>query len=163
MVDDDPDAEHLDRHIRAGVVVPVQSSSGPLFELDLARLEPVVDLTEGYHLDEEALAWSYRWSISCTVCAATCGTLDAVAREPAGDPHPPEDRHPRSADRRPSCATGVQRAGGIDRPPFRASVIVCQPQSGPRRAVFFRRGRAQGSIRQMPVQGWRPSQAAVIR
>ena len=54
---EDLDAEQLQRYIRAGVVVPVQSSTGPLFrELDLARLSLVVDLSEGYHLDEEALA-----------------------------------------------------------------------------------------------------------
>ena len=53
---EDLDHAQLDRYIRAGVVVPVQSETGPLFrELDLARLHLVVDLTEGYHLDEEAL------------------------------------------------------------------------------------------------------------
>ena len=53
---EDLDRAQLDRYIRAGVVVPVQSETGPLFrELDLARLHLVVDLTEGYHLDEEAL------------------------------------------------------------------------------------------------------------
>jgi chaperone modulatory protein CbpM len=54
---DDLGAEQLARYIRAGVVAPVQSEEGPLFrDLDLARLSLVVDLAEGYHLDEEALA-----------------------------------------------------------------------------------------------------------
>ena len=82
---DDLDAEHLDRYIRAGVVVPVQSSSGPLFrELDLARLNLVVELTEGYHLDEEALALVMSLVDQLHGLRGDMrAILDAVAREPA--------------------------------------------------------------------------------
>ena len=82
---DDLDAEHLDRYIRAGVVVPVQSSSGPLFrELDLARLILVVELTEGYHLDEEALAMVMSLVDQLHGLRGDMrAILDAVAREPA--------------------------------------------------------------------------------
>ncbi|MFO1138921.1 MAG: hypothetical protein U1E41_07595 [Paracoccus sp. (in: a-proteobacteria)] len=82
---DDLDAEHLDRYIRAGVVVPVQSSSGPLFrELDLARLNLVVELTEGYHLDEEALAMVMSLVDQLHGLRGDMrAILDAVAREPA--------------------------------------------------------------------------------
>ena len=78
-------AEHLDRYIRAGVVVPVQSSSGPLFrELDLARLNLVVELTEGYHLDEEALAMVMSLVDQLHGLRGDMrAILDAVAREPA--------------------------------------------------------------------------------
>lgn len=49
--------EQLDRYIRAGVVQPVQSQDGPLFrEIDIARLSLIVDLAEGYHLNDEAMA-----------------------------------------------------------------------------------------------------------
>ena len=77
--------EHLDRYIRAGVVVPVQSSSGPLFrELDLARLNLVVELTEGYHLDEEALAMVMSLVDQLHGLRGDMrAILDAVAREPA--------------------------------------------------------------------------------
>ena len=82
---EDLDAEHLDRYIRAGVVVPVQSSSGPLFrELDLARLNLVVELTEGYHLDEEALAMVMSLVDQLHGLRGDMrAILDAVAREPA--------------------------------------------------------------------------------
>ena len=54
---EDLSADQLSRYISAGVVTPVQSEQGPLFrDLDLARLSLVVDLAEGYHLEEEALA-----------------------------------------------------------------------------------------------------------
>ena len=78
-------AEQLDRYIRAGVVVPVQSSSGPLFrELDLARLNLVVELTEGYHLDEEALAMVMSLVDQLHGLRGDMrAILDAVAREPA--------------------------------------------------------------------------------
>lgn len=46
----------LARYMRAGVVQPVQSQDGPLFrDIDIARLSLIVDLAEGYHLDDEAL------------------------------------------------------------------------------------------------------------
>lgn len=49
-------AEQLQRYISVGVMHPVQSDNGPLFrEVDLARLNLLSDLSEGYHLDEEAL------------------------------------------------------------------------------------------------------------
>lgn len=74
----------LDRYIRAGVVVPVQSEQGPLFrDLDLARLHLVVDLAEGFHLDDEAL------TLVLSLVDQVHGLrgdmqaiLDAVAREP---------------------------------------------------------------------------------
>ena len=68
-----------------GVVVPVQSSSGPLFrELDLARLNLVVELTEGYHLDEEALAMVMSLVDQLHGLRGDMrAILDAVAREPA--------------------------------------------------------------------------------
>lgn len=46
----------LDRYIRVGVVQPVRSDQGHVFrEIDIARLSLLVDLTEGYALDDEAL------------------------------------------------------------------------------------------------------------
>ena len=82
---EDLDAEQLQRYIRAGVVVPVQSSTGPLFrELDLARLSLVVDLSEGYHLDEEALALVMSLVDQLHGLRGDMrAILDAVAREPA--------------------------------------------------------------------------------
>lgn len=78
------DADQLDGYIRAGVVVPVQSESGPLFrELDLARLNLLVDLTEGYHLDEEALALVMSLVDQLHGLRGDMrAILDAVAREP---------------------------------------------------------------------------------
>ena len=69
---------------RAGVVVPVQSETGPLFrELDLARLHLVVDLTEGYHLDEEALGLVMSLVDQLHGLRGDMrAMLDAVAREP---------------------------------------------------------------------------------
>ncbi|MTH34917.1 hypothetical protein GL279_09930 [Paracoccus limosus] len=75
----------LDHYIRAGVVVPVQSQTGPLLrELDIARLNLVMELTEGYHLDDEAL------TLVLSLVDQLHGLrgdmramLDAVAREPA--------------------------------------------------------------------------------
>ncbi|UXU75341.1 MULTISPECIES: hypothetical protein [unclassified Paracoccus (in: a-proteobacteria)] len=80
----DLSAAQLQRYIQAGVVVPVQSEHGPLFrELDIARLHLVVDLAEGYHLDEEAL------SLVLSLVDQLHGLrgdmraiLDAVAQEP---------------------------------------------------------------------------------
>ncbi|CAM3222665.1 chaperone modulatory protein CbpM [Paracoccus aminovorans] len=76
--------EQLHRYIRAGVVVPVQSEHGPLFrELDLARLSLVVDLAEGYHLDEEALALVLSLVDQLHGLRGDMrAMLDAVAREP---------------------------------------------------------------------------------
>ena len=78
------DRAQLDRYIRAGVVVPVQSETGPLFrELDLARLHLVVDLTEGYHLDEEALGLVMSLVDQLHGLRGDMrAMLDAVAREP---------------------------------------------------------------------------------
>lgn len=75
----------LDRHIRAGVVVPVQSEQGPLFrDLDLARLNLVVDLSEGYDLDEDALALVLSLVDQLHGLRGDMrAILDAVAREPA--------------------------------------------------------------------------------
>ncbi len=76
--------EQLERYIRAGVVVPVQSEQGPLFrEIDLARLNLVVDLAEGYHLDEEALALVLSLVDQLHGLRGDMrAILDAVAREP---------------------------------------------------------------------------------
>ncbi|WP_199258531.1 hypothetical protein [Paracoccus binzhouensis] len=81
---EDLTAEQLQRYIRAGVVVPVQSAQGPLFrELDLARLNLVVDLAEGYHLDEEALALVLSLVDQLHGLRGDMrAMLDAVAREP---------------------------------------------------------------------------------
>ena len=81
---EDLDSAQLDRYIRAGVVVPVQSETGPLFrELDLARLHLVVDLTEGYHLDEEALGLVMSLVDQLHGLRGDMrAMLDAVAREP---------------------------------------------------------------------------------
>ncbi len=47
----------LDDLIRAGVVQPVQSGSGPLFRpVDHARLQLAMDLQDAYALDEDGLA-----------------------------------------------------------------------------------------------------------
>ncbi len=81
---DDLDADQLERYIASGVVVPVQSDEGPRFrELDLARLSLVVDLAQGYHLDEEALG------LVLSLVDQVHGLkgdmramLDALAREP---------------------------------------------------------------------------------
>ena len=77
--------QQLHRYIRAGVVMPVQSQDGPLFrELDLARLHLVVDLAEGYHLDEEALAMVLSLIDQLHGLRGDMRLmLDAVAREPA--------------------------------------------------------------------------------
>lgn len=77
-------ADQLDRYILAGVVVPVQSESGPLFrELDIARLNLVVDLAEGYHLDEDALAMVLSLVDQLHGLRGDMhAILDAVAREP---------------------------------------------------------------------------------
>ncbi|MDF3903273.1 hypothetical protein [Paracoccus sp. AS002] len=76
--------EQLERYIRAGVVVPVQSEQGPLFrDIDLARLSLVVDLAEGYHLDEEALALVLSLVDQLHGLRGDMrAILDAVAREP---------------------------------------------------------------------------------
>ena len=81
---EDLDRAQLDRSLRAGVVVPVQSETGPLFrELDLARLHLVVDLTEGYHLDEEALGLVMSLVDQLHGLRGDMrAMLDAVAREP---------------------------------------------------------------------------------
>lgn len=77
--------DQLESYVRSGVVQPVQSQQGPLFrDLDLARLQLVVDLSEGYHLDDEAL------TLVLSLVDQLHGLrgdmraiLDAVAREPA--------------------------------------------------------------------------------
>lgn len=77
-------ADQLDRYIRAGVVLPVQSEAGPLFrDLDIARLHLVTDLAEGYHLDEEALALVLSLVDQLHGLRGDMrAILDAVAREP---------------------------------------------------------------------------------
>ncbi len=74
----------LDRYIAAGVVLPVQSEGGPLFrELDIARLQLILDLAEGYHLDEEALAMVLSLVDQLHGLRGDMrAMLDAVAREP---------------------------------------------------------------------------------
>ncbi|WP_347265604.1 hypothetical protein [Paracoccus sp. (in: a-proteobacteria)] len=75
----------LERHILAGVVLPVQSEQGPLFrELDLARLGLMVDLAEGYQLEEDALALVLSLVDQLHGLRGDLrAILDAVAREPA--------------------------------------------------------------------------------
>ena len=76
--------EQLESYIRSGVVQPVQSQAGPRFrDLDIARLRLVADLSEGYHLDDEAL------TLVLSLVDQLHGLhgdmraiLDAVAREP---------------------------------------------------------------------------------
>lgn len=47
----------LTRFVQAEIVVPVQSSSGPMFaEIDLARLNLLCELTDDFDLDEDSLA-----------------------------------------------------------------------------------------------------------
>ncbi|RDW14359.1 hypothetical protein [Paracoccus thiocyanatus] len=77
-------SDQLDGYIRAGVVVPVQSEQGPLFrEIDLARLNLVVELAEGYHLDAEALALVLSLVDQLHGLRGDMrAILDAVAREP---------------------------------------------------------------------------------
>lgn len=81
----DLQAAQLDSYIRAGVVVPVQSEGGPLFrDVDIARLHLVVDLAEGYHLDDEALALVLSLVDQLHGLRGDMhAILDAVAREPA--------------------------------------------------------------------------------
>lgn len=76
--------EQLQRYISAGVVIPVQSQGGPLFrELDIARLHLVVDLAEGYHLDEDALGMVLSLVDQLHGLRGDMrAILDAVAREP---------------------------------------------------------------------------------
>lgn len=78
------DATQLQRYIGAGVVVPVQSETGPLFrELDIARLHLVMDLAEGYHLDEDALGLVLSLVDQLHGLRGDMrAILDAVAREP---------------------------------------------------------------------------------
>ena len=81
---EDLSADQLTRYITAGVVAPVQSEQGPLFrDLDVARLSLVVDLAEGYHLDEEALAMVLSLVDQLHGLRGDMrAMLDAVAREP---------------------------------------------------------------------------------
>lgn len=76
--------EQLENYIRGGVVLPVQSESGPLFrDLDIARLQLVVDLAEDYHLDDEALALVLSLVDQLHGLRGDMqAILDAVAREP---------------------------------------------------------------------------------
>ena len=76
--------EQLESYIRGGVVLPVQSGAGPLFrDLDIARLQLVVDLSEGYHLDDEALALVLSLVDQLHGLRGDMrAILDAVAREP---------------------------------------------------------------------------------
>lgn len=78
-------SDQLARYISAGVVLPVQSETGPLFrELDIARLHLVVDLAEGYHLDEDALGLVLSLVDQLHGLRGDMrAILDAVAREPA--------------------------------------------------------------------------------
>ncbi|WP_134678408.1 hypothetical protein [Paracoccus ravus] len=75
----------LESYIRSGVVQPVQSEAGPLFRaLDIARLQLVADLSEGYHLDDEALALVLSLVDQLHGLRGDMrAILDAVAREPA--------------------------------------------------------------------------------
>ena len=76
--------DQLDRYIRAGVVQPVSTTEGPVFrELDIARLSLLVDLSEGYALDDEGLALVMSLLDQLNgVRADMRAILDAVAQEP---------------------------------------------------------------------------------
>lgn len=75
----------LDRYIRAGVVRPVSTAEGPAFrEIDIARLSLLVDLTEGYALDDEGLALVMSLLDQLNgIRSDMRAILDAVAQEPA--------------------------------------------------------------------------------
>lgn len=77
-------AEQLDRYIGAGVVQPVQSQTGPLFrEIDIARLSLLIDLAEGYHLDDDALGMVMSLLDQLHGLRGEMrAILDAVAQEP---------------------------------------------------------------------------------
>lgn len=48
--------ERLVDYIQAGAISPVQADHGPLFrDVDIARLNLLVDLADGFELDDEAL------------------------------------------------------------------------------------------------------------
>ncbi|MTH76533.1 hypothetical protein [Paracoccus aestuariivivens] len=78
------DREQIESYMRNGVVQPVQSEAGPLFrDLDIARLHLVVDLSEGFHLDDEALALVLSLVDQLHGLRGDMhAILDAVAREP---------------------------------------------------------------------------------
>lgn len=77
--------DQVQGYIAAGVLQPVHSERGPLFrDVDLARLGLLVDLSEGYHMDEEAL----RLVMSLLdqlhgLRGDMRAMLDALSREPA--------------------------------------------------------------------------------
>ncbi|AGT09752.1 hypothetical protein [Paracoccus aminophilus] len=75
----------LDRYIRVGVVRPISSAEGPVFrEIDIARLSLLVDLTEGFALDDEALGLVMSLLDQLHGARADMrAMLDAVAQEPA--------------------------------------------------------------------------------
>lgn len=76
--------EQLENYIRSGVVQPVHSPGGPRFrEVDIARLQLVVDLSEGYHLDEDALMLVLSLVDQLHGLRGDMrAILDAIAREP---------------------------------------------------------------------------------
>lgn len=75
----------LERYIRAGVVQPVQSEQGPIFrEIDIARLSLLVELADGYHLNDEALGMVMSLLDQLHGLRGEMrAIIDAVAQEPA--------------------------------------------------------------------------------
>lgn len=74
----------LNRYIRAGVVQTITSTQGPVFrDIDIARLGVLVELTEGYALDDEALGLVMSLLDQLNGMRADMrAVLDAIAQEP---------------------------------------------------------------------------------
>lgn len=76
--------EQLDRYILAGVVQPVQTVEGPGFrDIDIARLNLLVELTEGFELNDDALGLVMSLLDQLHGLRGDMhAILDALAREP---------------------------------------------------------------------------------
>ncbi|WP_312527569.1 hypothetical protein [Paracoccus sp. (in: a-proteobacteria)] len=74
----------LQRYVAVGIVKAVSSDRGPIFrEIDIARLSLLVDLTEGYALDDEALGLVMSLLDQLNGLRADMrAILDAVGQEP---------------------------------------------------------------------------------
>lgn len=76
--------DQLTRYVRVGVITPVQSDQGPMFrDIDLARLELLVNLVEGYELGDDALGLVMSLVDQLNALRGDMrAMLDAVAQEP---------------------------------------------------------------------------------
>lgn len=74
----------LRRYIRAGVIRTITSTEGPVFrDIDIARLGVLVELTQGYALDDEALGLVMSLLDQLNGLRADMrAILDAIAQEP---------------------------------------------------------------------------------